>query len=165
MSLCSSDSDYDSIYRSKTIYLSICALLFVFGLYKLLFIFMVMCISIIYPDEDNTDTELDEFLEFRSKFNQDYSVTESHELELIPEDLQDLLESGHFIKNKKVKPYKEVSFFYSKYNSLFDFKSKKKKIKYSSSKDNKLDSFYIKGLYRYSRYDYARFCDSIEKKL
>lgn len=167
MSLCSSDSDYDSIiYRSKAIYLGICFLLIFFGFYKLLFFFMVMSISIVYPDEDNTAEELDEFLEFRSTFNQDYSVTEIHELELIPEDLQDLLESVHIIENKKIKPYKEVASFYSKRDSLFESKCKEKikNKRHLSKKYNESNALYIKGLYTYSLYDYALFCNNIKKK-
>lgn len=179
MSLSTSGSDFTSIIqRSRMLYGVPLFFCFFLGFYKLFFLFLFFGFSTVYPDEDHTAQEIDDFLEFRSRYNQDYTVTEAYEYELLPADLEELLEYTHTKKeyDRSFDFYrsKERALFINEVKSLY-IKQKKsvavdltnKKMYYHCSpfpSKTKKNIINYKGLYPFSEYDlYFFLTDSLKK--
>lgn len=66
-------------------------------------LYILFAVSTAYPDEDYTQLEIDEMLDFRASLSIHGSITEIADLDLIPEDLVEILESAsiNVIDSKK----------------------------------------------------------------
>jgi hypothetical protein len=118
--------------------------------------YILFAISTVHPDEDFSEDDIDEMLEFKSTLDNDCSVTEIYEMELIPDDLQEILSSSSLgliepTKNAKVLKFKEKSLniFEIFYNKKLDTLNKQdlvlKKPSYNKSRTLK-KSFNFKNL-------------------
>lgn len=81
----------ENIWNSKLTYFGLSFLFFLTGFFNLMAFVIFIGVCLVGPDDDFTDEELDDWMEFRSAYADECTLTESMELELIPDDLQDVL--------------------------------------------------------------------------
>lgn len=113
----------ENIWNSKLTYFGLIFLFFILGYFNLMALVLFIGVCLVGPDDDFTEDELDEWIEFRSAFADECTLTESMELELIPDDLQDVLTHTNIsidlpVKSKVANAFKLKS---KSFNLFLDF--------------------------------------------